>query len=119
MKVAGAVSCYSSNDKEKNPLDNPKNVNLSGHIKAFLEAVERPVDIVEIIFGGTWPRSGWSGSLADILETRSKAFAELLEHPSHEVCECARLKLSLIEKSIRKNREQEAKLDNRREQRFE
>ena len=119
MKVAGAVSCYSSSGKKEIPLDNPKDVSLSDHIKVFLEAAEKKVDIVEIIFKGMWPRSGWSGSLADILETRSEAFAELLEHPSYEVRECARLKLSLIEKSIRKNRERESKLDNWREQRFE
>jgi hypothetical protein len=118
MKVAATVSSYSSAEKEKNPLDNPKQVILSGHIKALLEAAEKPIDIVEIIFKGTWP-GGWSGSLADILEVRSRAFAELLEHPSHEVRVFARQKLTLIEKSVRKNREQEAEENSWREQRFE
>ena len=52
MKVAGAVSSYSSTDKKANPLDNPKQVKLSGHIKALLEAAEKPIDIVETIFRG-------------------------------------------------------------------
>lgn len=118
QKVAAAVSPYSSTDKEKNPLDNPKQVILSGHIKALLDAAENPIDIVETIFKGTWP-DGWSGSLADILEVRSRAFAELLEHSSHEVREFARLKLTQIEKSVRQNREQEAERNSWREQRFE
>lgn len=119
MKVAGAVSSYSSTDKRANPLDNPKQVKLSGHIKVLLEAAEKPIGIVETIFRGTWPSGGWSGSLAGILEARSRAFAELLEHPTHEVREFARLKLSLIQKSIRKNREQEGKENSWRERRFE
>lgn len=118
MKIAAAVSSYSSADKEKTPLDNPKQVTLSDHIKVLLEAAEKPIDIVEIIFKGTWP-GGWSGSLADILEVRSRAFAGLLEHPSHEVREFARLKLTLIEKSVRKNRAQEAEENSWRERRFE
>lgn len=55
MKVATAVSSYSSSDKEKNPLDNPKQISLSDHIKALLEAAEKPIDIVETIFKVTWP----------------------------------------------------------------
>ena len=117
-KIAAAVSSYSSSDKEKNPFDTPKQVKLSDHIKALLKVAEKPIDIVETIFKGTWP-GGWSGSLANILEVRSRAFAELLEHPSHEVREFARHKLALIEKSVRKNREQEAEENSRREQRFE
>ncbi|MDW1317920.1 hypothetical protein AB9B33_25035, partial [Klebsiella pneumoniae] len=66
----------------------------------------------------TFP-SGWSGSLADILEVRSEAFAVLLNHVSPEVREMAKTKLSLLNRSIRENREREAEEYNRREQRFE
>ena len=58
-------------------------------------------------------------SLAEILEVRSKAFADLLNHHSGEVREFAKIKLALIEKSVRKNREKEAEENNRLEQRFE
>ena len=70
------------------------------------------------IFSRSFP-SGWSGSLADILEVRSEAFADLLNHVSPEVREIARTKLSLLNRSIRENREREAEEYNRREQRFE
>ncbi len=117
-KVAGAVSAYTSLDKESQPLDNPKKVVLSHHITSLLDAAENKVAIVETIFSRSFP-SGWSGSLADILEVRSEAFADLLNHVSPEVREIARTKLSLLNRSIRENREREAEEYNRREQRFE
>jgi hypothetical protein len=119
QKVSAAVSSYTAVDKENKPFDNPKQVMLSDHITALLEVAENKIDIVEKIFAGAWPHSGWTGSLAEILEVRSKAFADLLNHHSGEVREFAKIKLTLIEKSIRKNREKEAEENNRREQRFE
>jgi hypothetical protein len=118
IKVAGAVSSYSSVDKKKTSLDNQKQVKLSDHIKALLEIAENPIDIVEIIFKNIWP-GGWSGSLANILEVRSKAFAELLEHPSDELREFAKEKIGEIKKSVHQNREQEAERNSQHEQRFE
>lgn len=117
-KVAGAVSAYTSLDKELQPLDNPKKVILSHHISSLLDAAENKVEIVEAIFSRSYP-SGWSGSLADILEVRSEAFAELLTHVSPEVREVAKTKLSLLNRAIRENRESEVEEYNRREQRFE
>lgn len=118
QKVAAAVSSYSSVDKEAYPMDNPKQVVLSSHIKSLLEISKNKADIVETIFSRTWP-GGWSGSLAEILKVRSKAFAELLNHHSPNVRELAKIKLSLIDKSVRDNREREAEEHTRREQKFE
>ena len=117
-KVAGAVSAYTSLDKESQPLDNPKKVILSDHISSLLDAAENKVAIVETIFSRTFPGS-WSGSLADILEVRLEAFAALLNHVSPEVREMAQDKLSILNRSIRENRERETEEYNRREQRFE
>ena len=88
------------------------------NITSLLDAAENKVAIVETIFSRSFP-SGWAGSLADILEVRSEAFADLLNHVSPEVREIARTKLSLLNRSIRENREREAEEYNRREQRFE
>ncbi|WP_394389085.1 hypothetical protein [Shewanella woodyi] len=118
QEVAGAVSAYTSLDNKAQPLDNPKKVTLSKHIRSLLGAAEDKVAIVETIFSRTFP-SGWSGSLADILETRSKAFAELLNQDSTEVKEIAKAKLSLLDRSIRENRERDSDEYNQREQRFE
>lgn len=118
QKVAGAVSAYSSLDKESQPLDNPKKVTLSHHITSLLDAAENKVAIVETIFSRSFP-SVWSKPLADILEVRSEAFAELLDHVSPEMREMVKTKLSLLNRSIRENRECEAEEYNQREQRFE
>ena len=118
QKVAGAVSAYTSLDKESQTHDNPSKVGLSKHILSLLDAAEDKVAIVETIFSRTSPVSG-SGSRADILEVRSKAFAELLNHGSPEVQEMAKTKLSLLNRSVSEDREREAKKCNQREQRFE
>ena len=118
QKVAGAVSAYTSLDKKLQNLDNPKEVALSKHIASLLDAAEDKVAIVETIFSRTFP-GGWSGSLADILEVRSKAFAELLNQDTPEVQNIAKAKLSLLDRSIRENRERESDEYNQREQRFE
>lgn len=116
--LAAAICVYSSIDDGENPLDNPKQVILSAHAKALLDAAKDKLGVAETIFLAISPNS-WSGSQADIIEVRSQAFSELLEYPTLEVCEFARAKLSLIEQTIRRTREREAEEDNRHEQRFE
>ena len=74
--------------------------------------------IVEIIYDEIMP-SGWSGSLADILESRAKAFSELSNHASVEVQKLIEEKLALVNQWIQKEREREAQDHNQREQRFE
>ena len=118
QKVAGAVSAYTSLDKESQSLENPQQVALSQHVLSLLEAAENKAAIVETIFSKSFPTGGIE-SLADILEIRSKAFAELLNHTSSEVQEMAKTKLSLLNRSIVENREREAAEYNWREQRFE
>ncbi|WP_223191913.1 hypothetical protein [Pseudoalteromonas piscicida] len=118
QKVAGAVSAYTSLDKESQTLDNPKKVALSKHITSLLDAAEDKVALVETIFSRSRP-SSYSGSLADILEVRKKAFAELLNHDSPGVQKIAKVKLSLLDRSIRENRNHESDEYNQREQRFE
>ncbi|WP_179038216.1 hypothetical protein [Limnobaculum xujianqingii] len=118
QKVTGAVSAYTSLDKELQPLENPKQIALSQHAILLLNAAENKAAIVETIFSRSFP-SSWSESLADILEARSQAFSELLNHDSPEVREIAKAKLSLLNRSIRENRERETEEYNRREQRFE
>lgn len=118
QKVAGAISAYTSLDKETQTLENPKKVALSEHITSLLDAADDKAAIVKTIYFRTFP-GGWSGSLADILEVRSKAFAELLNHDLPEVHKIAKAKLSLLDRSIRENRKRDSNEYNQREQRFE
>lgn len=118
QNVAAAVSSYISIDDKSHSTNNPKQVELSKHIKSLLNVAKNKCQIVEAIYLRTVP-SSWSGSLAEILEVRSKAFSELLNHPSPEIQETVELKLELLNYSIRKNRELEKKEFHQQEQRFE
>ncbi|WP_371182003.1 hypothetical protein [Xanthomonas sacchari] len=117
-RVANAVCAYSATEASDVPLDHPKRVVLSEPIKALLEAATDKEGIVNTIFLGIQPTS-WSGSQADIMEIRARAFAELLEHPKPEVRDLVAKKLEHVEQVMRNIREREAAEHNRREQRFE
>ncbi len=110
-KIAKVISIFPS-------AEHPNQVRLSSHIKSFLEMAENKADIVDIIFFKRWP-SSCTGSLADILDIRLQAFSELLEHDSPEVQKLARIKIPIIEESIRNIRAIEAKKHAPHEQRFE
>jgi hypothetical protein len=117
-RVATAVCAYSAAEASDVPLEHPKRVVLSEPIKAFLEAAVDKQDIVNTMFSGIQPMS-WSGSRADIMEIRARAFAELLEHPLPEVRDLATKKFEQVERAVRLEREREAQEHGRREQRFE
>ncbi len=117
-QLGGVVSIYLAVEPEDGLIENPRRVELSSHIKTILDAAEDKTQIVDIIYARARP-SGWSGSLADILEVRAHAFSELLHHSALEVRECAKAKLALMEQSIRHNRARESEEHNRWEQRFE
>jgi hypothetical protein len=85
---------------------------------SLLDAVDDKEGVVEAIFARTWP-SGWSGSLADILEVRGRALEALLEYPSTIVRQMVSEKLKEIGRAVLRNRASEAEESNRREQRFE
>ncbi|MFC5439007.1 hypothetical protein ACFPK0_03140 [Rhodanobacter ginsenosidimutans] len=118
VKVAKAMEAYRPSDPGDASDDNPRRIVLSEHIKSLLEAATDKLAIVEIIFKDIHP-SSWSGSLAAILDSRSKAFAELLNERDPNVQDFVRIKLSQLEQEIRREREREASEHNEREQRFE
>jgi hypothetical protein len=117
-KVAKSLHAYSADGPTDLSDDNPKHTVLSNHVKSLLEVAQDKLAMVEIIFENAHP-GGWSGSLADILEVRSKAFAELLKHSNPEMQGLVRTKLTLLEQQIHIEREREAARNNEREQRFE
>lgn len=118
LKVAKAMRAYSSKDSSDESDDHPKSMGISEHIKSLLSVAQDKLAIVEIIFNGISPGS-WSGSLADIFEIRSKAFAELLDHSDPAIRRLAKAKLAVLEQRIAKEREREAAQHSEREQRFE
>lgn len=63
--------------------------------------------------------SGWSGSLADILERRSVLFQELYNHRNPEIAAWAKREYTALQKSIRGTREWEESMDRKRSESFE
>ncbi|HEY8933757.1 MAG TPA: hypothetical protein VIM65_00990, partial [Cyclobacteriaceae bacterium] len=118
QSAAKAVSAYSSSCAEGEELGESKGTVLTEHIKTLLDLSKDKVGIVDILFNNTWP-SSWSGSRAAILDKRCKAFAELLNYPSADVRIHAKTKLELLDASILKERQHEADMNRRYEQRFE
>ncbi|NIY78636.1 hypothetical protein HCZ23_04030 [Celeribacter sp. HF31] len=117
-KLATLVCPYSTLEGGGAPLENPSKVKLSDHMMAILDASDNKTEVVETIFSRTWP-SGWSGSLADILEVRGRALASLSDYPSPDVKMLVTEKLKEIEQAVLKNRAKEADEHSSREQRFE
>lgn len=117
-RVASAVSAYSAAEASDVSLEHPKRVVLSEPIKALLEVSVDKQSIVNTIFSGIQPMS-WSGSRADIMEIRARAFAQLLEHPLLEVRDLAARKLERVKQVMQQEREREAAEHSLREQRFE
>lgn len=118
QSVAKAVSVYTYLDTMTQTSEKSEKIILSPHILCLLDVAEDKAAIVKIIFKNTY----FYGSLrlrAYILEERSKAVAELLNHPSFEVQKITRDKLIELGEKIKYERELEAKENSQREQKFE
>lgn len=118
QKVAAAVHSYVGSGSTDPSADHPKHMVLSQHIKSLLAVATDKQAIVESMYEDISPLS-WSGSRANIMEARSKAFEELLNYPDAAVRELVRTKLSILVQTIHREREREAAEHNEREQRFE
>jgi len=116
--LTGVVSCYAALDESHKLYEDAHGVKLSDQIKSLLEISQDRIAIVEILYSKICPDS-WSGSCADIMEFRAKAFAELANHPSAEVRNLATSKIPAIERLIHDERARESVRYGEREQRFE
>lgn len=116
--LAKAASSYSAVGKKEHLRDNPSIVILSNHIMALLDYSIDKLAVVEIIYADICP-SSWSGSRANIMEIRSKAFKALLDHENNDVASFAKEKITQIGIRIHQEQESEAKRNGEREQRFE
>ena len=118
QQVANLLDIYTPIEEPLFPTVDKRPVELSGHIKAFFYTAKNKDKIVEIMYDKIRPNS-WSDSLADVLESRAKAFSELSNHASIEIQKLIEEKLALVNRWIQKEREREAQEHNQREQRFE
>lgn len=84
----------------------------------FLEAAPDPSVVLESFADLTSPTS-WSGSLANIWQSRADAFSELIEHPRNDISDAAKNIHESLMLIIERQRSGEQQEDRRGEQRFE
>lgn len=116
--VVSALTVFEPKQKESSRLNDGHPRVLSKHVKKFLDVSNKKIEIVEHVYKNISPES-WSESRASVLESRSKAFSELLEYPDSKVNQFVLQKLEELQKSIRSEREYEASRNTEYEQRFE
>lgn len=63
--------------------------------------------------------SGWSGSLADILQKRAVLFQNLFQHENEEIRSWAKSQYSALQKTIEKERDEEKQRHRKRNETFE
>ena len=117
-QLAELLNVYTPIEEPLFPTVDKRPVELSSHIQALFHIAHDKEKIVEIMYDKIMP-THWSNSLADVLESRAKAFSELSNHASVEVQKLIEEKLVLVNQRIQKEREREALDHNQREQRFE
>lgn len=118
QELAAAVTSFIACGPVTPLEDHPACMTLSPHIKALFTAAKDKCAMVEIIYGHVMP-SSYSGSRANIMQIRSKAFEELLNYSDAAVQVQVQDKLSILEKAILAEQQREAAEQHLREQRFE
>lgn len=109
--IASVIQPFSESEETGGPAWNPivysifaKTQNLNNVLKHLARAI--------------WP-SGWSGSLADILQKRAVLFQNLFQHENEEIRSWANNQYSALQKSIDTEREEEKQRHRKRNETFE
>ena len=79
---------------------------------------KNPTTIIKKFYKSIRP-SGWTGSLADIIAKRCRAFETLLKHHRSDVRAAASTQIILIQNLVVQERKKERDEDEQLEQRFE
>ena len=116
--VAKSISAFKPLPKDPAQDKSLSGVTLTEHALVLLDVTQDKLAIANEIYEDICPNS-WSGSRADIMEDRAKAFATLTNHVAPEIREFAKSKMVILKQMIREAREQEALQHSEREQRFE
>ena len=98
-------------------LDDDETV-LSEQARAILEATRDPSTVLRNLSSFVRP-SGWSGSLADIIEKRCQAFETLRRHDRSDIRVATAAQIAEIKRWEAQERQREQAMDWQREQRFE
>lgn len=112
-KVAPNISPFARGSQ-----DNDEVREISAQALGFLNAAPCPEEIVEAYLGYLAPTS-WSGSRADIMESRLKSIETLIDHPAPEVRHTIARLVPGIRARIARIRQAEQEEERERDQRFE
>lgn len=109
--VSGGVTLWSKNDEQSE---------LSLHEAAIelLEASPEPLAVLESFAERITPLS-WTGSLANIMQSRSRAISTLSKHERPDIAEAAKVIGEKMIQWVERQKEREQREDSEREQRFE
>ena len=118
QKTALAVSAFMPIEKKRAHANRSNKLVLSEHIKALLNLAEDKAALTQTIFSNIEPLNSY-GSRAKALENRVNALAELLNNNSEEVQKIVANEVSCLRIRIDELNEQEKKIQNSKEQRFE
>ena len=91
---------------------------FSEQANSIINAAQNPSTIISNISESILP-SGWSGSLANIMEKRCRAFETLLEHDRSDVRAATSTQIARIQEEVVRVRQSEREEDEKLEQRFE
>lgn len=91
---------------------------LSKEARKILEISPNPLDVLSKINTSLTP-SSWSGSLANILESRLSVYADLEEYDDQQVQQWARSEKASLQARIEAERKWEEKRDRETDERFE
>ena len=95
-----------------------KSIEFSEQAHAIIDATQNPNTIINNFYESIRP-SGWSGSLANIMEKRCRAFETLLEHDRSDVRAATSTQIARIQEEVVRVRQSEREEDEKLEQRFE
>lgn len=98
--------------------DGAKPVDWTELAKGMMLEAPDPVAVVAAMCDQFWP-SGWSGSLATILESRLPLLEALTEHSDQRIVSWATVYIPQFKDAISKTRASEAERDRARDERFE
>jgi hypothetical protein len=116
--VAKSISAFRHLPKDPEQDEKLRVATLTEHALVLLDVAEDKLAIANEIYEDISPNS-WSGSRADIMEERMKAFSELTNYATPEIRQFAESKILILKETICEERKFEADRFAEREQRFE
>jgi hypothetical protein len=115
--LADTIRIWTNSDGTSNE-EEPGSLTWTSAARKLMAEAPDPRPVLSVIFKRFHP-SGWSGSLAEILESRIPLLAQLESHENHVIAAWAKKVLPIHQANIESARESEARESRERDERFE